>query len=238
MRNYPATNETKPISERFEEITRRKQEILKQLKSKVEQESQAYFHPQIDPQSKIIAQIKNNPEEPVEQRLMQEDLYIKNKKKQLIQQQNYIEQLECTFQPNTEMTQGINNALLKYLPPYAEGLEIQERHKIFDEFKQQKMERAKQETYKDCSFRPNIDVVSQYLIETQENRAQDFDQRLYTEDFAKRQAKKQLLEEEYNSQYTYQPRINQKSKSIYDFKSNSLDDLAYDQEGKSRWESK
>lgn len=100
-----------------------------------------------------------------------------------------------------------------------------ERQKVFQEKSRlRKEENADRLQQRECNFTPEIDRTSKYIAESNENRTREKLEVRLMRDHEKSRENKVMLAEKYYSNFTYEPAINQISKTIA--KSSSLSDIS------------
>ncbi|CDW79342.1 UNKNOWN [Stylonychia lemnae] len=227
-----------PIHERVGHLQKEKNEKLQKLRMKSEQEQQDLtFHPQVNTKSAKITTVKRMEEESrpkdVVERLYQDAANKINK--QMQQHESYNEQLQkdYSFQPHISKTSNylseksdLFNGNLKDFYERQQAF-VQKQTEKREEFRQKYSEEAK------CSFKPEINVTSDIIMESDPKRGAETEDeryyRLYKKDHKRQEIVKEMIEKEVYSQYTFKPQINKISKTLA--KGSSIDDLAYNPKG-------
>ena len=176
--------------------------------------------PEININSKKIVQ--HNLNKSVVDLTTHERLYKEGVKKlRERQDENFNDLDECTFSPQlcystTQPGGNIDDFL--------------ERQKIYDEIKKDRLDRKMSKSIENklYTFKPKINITSEFLVKTDTNRINEnqhekYD-RLSTQNYERILKKKIELEENYYSQYNYKPKINEVSK--YLGRENSVNELA------------
>eukprot|EP00347_Sterkiella_histriomuscorum_P013421 403364769 len=232
-----------PIHERVNHLQKEKNEKLQKLRMKSEQDQQDLtFHPQVNQKSAKITTVKRMEEESrpkdVVERLYQDA--ANRIDKQMNHTESYHDQLnrDCSFQPHISKT---SNYLSEKSDQFNGNLkDFYDRQQAFLT-KQQEKRQDNQQKYSQeaqCSFKPEINVTSDIIMESDPKRGAETEDdryyRLYKKDSKKQEIVKEMIEKEVYQQYTFKPQINKISKTLA--KGSSIDELAYNPKGQQKRE--
>ena len=154
--------------------------------------------------------------------------------------QSYNEHLgrEYSFQPQISKTSNYLSEKSDYF--HGNLKDFYERQQAFVQRTMEKREEFRQKYSEEaqCSFKPEINVTSDIIVESDPLRGVESEQekimRLYKKDQKKQEVVKELIEKEVYSQYTFKPQINKISKALA--KGSSIDELAYNPKGQKKKE--
>ncbi len=220
-------NNNKNLYERGEEFEKSKENFIRLKKIEQEKEMAKNNKPFISEKSKELALISRqynndfNENDDIFTRLYNQN--IRNEKHP---HQNK-DLKECSFFPKcnnslyfTENEDGFNNN--------GNIEDFLERQKIYEEIKKEKIEKKinKNNEKNNFDFKPKINLTSEILMKTNEQRIMenknDKFNRLYN-DAQKIKERKEQLENFYNAQFDFKPKINELSKFIAkDFNNNNI----------------
>lgn len=221
-----------PIHERYNEVINTKREYLNQMRiNKENTEKQRYnnFKPKISGKSKEIANRRldvsaDNINVNCNDRLYQDAYRRRVNQEMKIEKQR--EQEDYAFKPDLYYST---------LNPNTGNIDdFLKRQEIYEELKRDKLERKlnKSAYAGRREFHPQINTTSDILMRADHERAnetkQDKIDRLYRKNFEKIRQHKENLQEYYNSQYTFKPKINEVSK--YVGRDMKMEDMAYKKE--------
>jgi hypothetical protein len=184
-----------------------KQNNLQYLRQQGEKAQKKLHKPQINAKSIEIINRKTNRSfkgDDIHERLYRQRI------KNLKQQDLDIDLQECTFTPQLYYTSLQGGNIDDFL----------ERQKIYDEIKKERLERKLSRSIDESryTFKPEINLTSDILIRTDNNRARENQEdkidRLYKKNYEKIQSRKEQLETFYYGQYDFKPKINEVSRIV------------------------
>ncbi|CAG9333463.1 unnamed protein product [Blepharisma stoltei] len=199
-----------PIYKRIFEIQKEKNNEMEKLRLENEKGSEMAFQPRINPKSERIAEYKKRLEEQGE--VLRKTRSIDEYRKE--------ESEKYTFSPKiSARTNGKG---------FEEFLERQEEFKLkIKEKTQQNITKWQSDEY---TFAPTINPSSRQMAQNIDKSYDDKLDRIGKDEHERRENKKAMIQQEYYSKFTYEPEINQLSKALG--RAVSLEELAYDEEGK------
>ena len=215
--------EQKPIYERNEDFEKNKTNNIIKMRQEIEKEQKENCKPKINPNSKKLAQMRNNADyEPYED--VYERLYKENINKDTKNLQNR-ELRECTFAPKVNPISNllVSNNSQNFINSnnYNNNIDNEmndflERQKKYEDLKKEKLKKNK-ENNRDCTFTPEINSNSDLLVKCNPERLleKNLDKysRLY-QDAERIKQKKEKMQNELDNKYNYTPKINELSKFI------------------------
>lgn len=208
-----------PIHVRYNEIQANKRECINQIKIHEEAAEKSKFNnfnPRINRKSKEIANrrldlsVDNAFSKNCNERLYEEAKQRRHNSKN--NRQN-IEENSCTFKPQL---------FYSTLNPEGNGNidDFLNRQKLYEDLKKERLEKrlSKSISHSTREFQPRINTTSDILMRADHERAQenfsDKIDRLYRKNYEKIQKRKQNLQDFYNNQNTFKPKINELSKLV------------------------
>ncbi|DBA71623.1 TPA: hypothetical protein ACH3X2_001084 [Trebouxia sp. C0005] len=200
-----------PIQDRLGDLQRRRSERLAQTQLSVEEDPNLTFAPAVNDRSMRLAISK-------ELREVREDLPLADRltsRQPLKLNPGVIEEeAQCTFTPH------INPASEQLLEDSLQvPANFYERQRFFYEMRQERMQRLQAEAEdKQCTFSPETGTAAHVLAASEQPHAResflDKVERLATLDKQKQDACREATAEHYYAQFSFQPKINARSKRI------------------------
>ncbi|DBA84161.1 TPA: hypothetical protein ACH3X1_006628 [Trebouxia sp. C0004] len=200
-----------PIQDRLGDLQRRRSERLAQTQLSVEEDPNLTFAPAVNDRSMRLAISK-------ELREVREDLPLADRltsRQPLKLNPGVIEEeAQCTFSPH------INPASEQLLEDSLQvPANFYERQRFFYEMRQERMQRLQAEAEdKQCTFSPETGTAAHVLAASEQPHAResflDKVERLATLDKQKQDACREATAQHYYAQFSFQPKINARSKRI------------------------
>ena len=202
------SRERPPIYQRVLEVQKERNEYLQTIrKSAEEKEPNLTFKPSIDKKSQRMALIRKIKNE--ETNLPVSEKLSRNASQKMIRRQEEMSSEDYTFSPQISVNSEYPNPTSDFLERQKQ---VQER---VASKRKQLLEKIQASQY---TFKPQINQNSHYMtISSKERNKESQEQRYYrmsSKDWKKRTDKQNRLNEEYYSQYKFEPKINSLSKQL------------------------
>ena len=226
-----------PLHERYVEVQKERHERLEQRKKELESEMAGYFRPQISKNSELINKInRKEDEQDVVCRLQNEARRLKEKRVEHLNQKEREIYRDCRFQPDTHLTEKENRDILNHLRLYSVEVDFETRQSLMKQFYDQKRTILQSRGDANCTFKPEINEISQVIVGTRRTgEKKPVSEKLYEETRVLRERREELENHHYG-QFKHTPELNPQSREIMYGKRRSLDSLAYDWETKQKIE--
>mmetsp|Transcript_28557 Transcript_28557/g.50753 ORF Transcript_28557/g.50753 Transcript_28557/m.50753 type:complete len:779 (+) Transcript_28557:58-2394(+) len=233
-----AQNSRPPIYMRLKEVQKEKNEHMQQLRKEIEKnDPHLTFHPKLNPKSARMAEQRKKFEDvedtDVVERLLlnaQVNLERKHRKEEFWERE---EVERYPFAPQLSVNAEINAGSVGYQGSYQSFMERQQAH-LEKTRSKQKLLQSEAESDPHCTFRPNIDKNSEYIVESMPHRiaetSEDKFQRMSKEEHVRREQLKAQIEADYYNKFKFEPKINPISKELG--RSSTFNDLAYNKDGR------
>ncbi|KRX08474.1 hypothetical protein PPERSA_12955 [Pseudocohnilembus persalinus] len=210
----------KPLHQRVEEVINEKQEQMMSLQIKHAEDTKCPFKPEINKTSALLAEQKlENQQQPkdVVQRLMTDAIQKAAKIQQNIDMSQYLDSEKHTFHPSVVSEK--NEQILKDNILYQKDLDFSTRQQYLQDQVREKLQKKMEQLKKEQNpHKPQINMISKYLMETDEQRENETQEekniRLAKKDKEKQQLLKEQLSKAYYDQYPFKPNINSVSKAL------------------------
>ncbi|GAQ83719.1 hypothetical protein KFL_001590070 [Klebsormidium nitens] len=209
-----ASEDRRPIYERFEEIQRRKSEALARAREQL-QRNEGTFRPKINHRSERIALRMGLEEIDVADRLTTfASTASLGRKLRCVEERELEEQEKCPFRPeiNPSTERILNEAL--YVP--ADGDFLTRQH-LFNELRYQKQLELQSRQSAECRFRPDIGSAEEVLAQAGRNAGesrQELIERLACTDKERLEAIRRLKAEQHYAQFEFRPALNPISRLV------------------------
>ncbi|EAS02389.1 hypothetical protein TTHERM_00727490 (macronuclear) [Tetrahymena thermophila SB210] len=224
---------TKPLYQRVDEVVKERQESRLQLQMQTQNDQQYTFKPILNPKSEVIAKDKIDGKSVV-QRLLDDIQEKEQRKSKIIENHNHSVSQMCTFQPSINPSNRDDDEQKDSESYQKRQEEFVQRQYLMADYLKEKLEAKIKEIYSNSeyTFKPQVNQVSKYLIEADEERAtettNDKIKRLHEQDNLKKQIVQEQIQKAYYDQFQFKPEINPLSKKIA--RKRSLDSLAFDKD--------
>ena len=226
-------NRVRPIHQRVGELARKRKEKLHQLWMEQQMDPELTFKPTINPNSREQAKDKSFAERISEDAkehigtscvLEIETNFITDKKLKKQEELQREEMSKLTFTPQVNAnSERIVHSIFRG------DANFWQRQQVYDIKRSQTKNSVPDHQLEACTFKPQLNETSEILVEVmqerdgrKETRAERIE-RLAREDFDKKMKTQENAKQQYYSQFTFKPQINQVSKTI--IRSTSLDEL-------------
>jgi hypothetical protein len=208
-----SNKEKPPLYQRLEEVQKEINERKKIIRLEAEKnDPDLTFRPQINSNSSQLANLKRSRENSSNSRNESNDRKLR------ISEQYSMED-ECTFTPR--ISNYSNNITTS---------DFLQRQKALQEKIKSKREEMIKRIQSNYTFKPSIDQTSKYIADSNRDRSKDRLEERLNKDGRKKIELQAYLQQDYYSQFTYEPVINPISKKLA--RSSSLNEIAFNQNSK------